>query len=91
MLDIKLLRSNFEEIKKALSARNEQFDLDQFQVLDEDRRKKLAEVEELKNRLNLSSKEVAKRKKAGEDISDLYPIALSPGTISSMVSTNKKG
>ena len=27
MLDIKLLRNNFEEVEKALSTRNEEFDL----------------------------------------------------------------
>ena len=30
MLDIKLLRNNFEEVEKALSTRNEEFDLSLF-------------------------------------------------------------
>ena len=30
MLDIKLLRSNFEYVEKALSTRNEDFDLSKF-------------------------------------------------------------
>lgn len=35
MLDIKLLRNNFEEVEKALSTRNEEFDLSLFKDLDE--------------------------------------------------------
>ena len=35
MLDIKLLRNNFEEVEKALSTRNEDFDLSIFGTLDE--------------------------------------------------------
>ena len=56
MLDIKLLRNNFEEVEKALSGRNEDFDLGRFKALDENRRKLLAEVEELKSRQNAGSK-----------------------------------
>ena len=42
MLDIKLLRNNFEEVEKALSNRNETFDLSKFKSLDENRRNLLA-------------------------------------------------
>ena len=52
MLDIKLLRNNFEEVEKALSTRNEDFDLSLFKDLDEKRRKLLAEVEVLKAEQN---------------------------------------
>ena len=38
MLDIKLLRSDFEAVEKALANRNEEFDLGQFKALDEKRR-----------------------------------------------------
>ena len=48
MLDIKLLRNNFEEVEKALSTRNEEFDLSLFKDLDEKRRNLLGEVEALK-------------------------------------------
>ena len=48
MLDIKLLRNNFEEVEKALSTRNEDFDLSKFKSMDEKRRQLLAEVEQLK-------------------------------------------
>lgn len=33
MLDIKLLRNNFEEVEKPLSTRNEEFDLSLFKDL----------------------------------------------------------
>lgn len=35
MLDVKLLRNNFEEVKEALKFRKEDFNLDDFLVLDE--------------------------------------------------------
>ena len=52
MLDIKLLRNNFEEVEKALSTRNEEFDLSLFKDLDEKRRNLLGEVEALKAEQN---------------------------------------
>ncbi|MBR0085861.1 MAG: serine--tRNA ligase, partial [Lachnospiraceae bacterium] len=69
MLDIKLLRTNFDEVKKALSNRNETFDLDNFKTLDENRRNLLAEVERLKERQNKDSKEIPRLKKEGADVS----------------------
>jgi seryl-tRNA synthetase len=68
MLDIKLLRSNFEEVEKALSTRNEEFDLSQFKVLDEKRRTLLGEVEVLKSEQNSVSKQVPILKKEGKDV-----------------------
>ena len=54
MLDIKLLRSNFEEVEKRLSTRNEDFDLKKFKTLDEERRRLLGEAEALKSEQNSS-------------------------------------
>ena len=68
MLDIKLLRNNFEEVEKALSTRNEDFDLSKFKSMDEKRRQLLAEVEQLKNKQNVESKKIPQMKKAGEDV-----------------------
>ena len=67
MLDIKLLRSNFEDVEKALSNRNEEFDLSRFKVLDERRRTLLSEVEQLKAEQNRVSKEIPVMKKEGKD------------------------
>lgn len=69
MLDIKLLRNNFEEVKKALATRNEDFDLSKFKSMDERRRELLSEVEQLKNQQNVTSKKIPQMKKAGEDVS----------------------
>lgn len=69
MLDIKLLRTDFEGVKKALENRNEEFDLEQFKTLDENRRNLLSEVENLKAQQNKVSKQIPQMKKAGEDTS----------------------
>lgn len=71
MLDIKLLRNNFEEVEKALSTRNEDFDLSKFKDLDEKRRNLLGEVETLKAQQNAESKQIPVYKKEGKDITSL--------------------
>ena len=68
MLDIKLLRNNFEEVEKALSTRNEDFDLSKFKDLDERRRTLLAEMEVKKSEQKKVSKQIPAMKKAGEDV-----------------------
>ena len=67
MIDIKLLRDHFEDVEKALSTRNEDFDLSKFKTLDTKRRQLLVEVEQLKSRQNAESKKIPQMKKAGED------------------------
>lgn len=71
MLDIKLLRSNFEEVEQRLSTRNEEFDLKKFKELDEERRRLLGEAEALKNEQNTVSKQVPLLKKEGKDVSKI--------------------
>ena len=71
MLDIKLLRNHFEEVKKALENRNEEFDLDRVQELDGRRRSLLAEVETMKARQNSVSKQIPALKKQGQDVSEV--------------------
>ena len=68
MLDIKRLRNNFDEVEKALSRRNEDFDLYKFKDLDKKRRSLLAEVEVLKSNQNKVSKQIPVMKKEGKDI-----------------------
>ena len=67
MLDIKLLRTDFEGVKKALAHRHEDFNLDRFQELDSKRRELLGEVESLKAKRNAVSKEIPQMKKQGLD------------------------
>ncbi|MDC4246048.1 serine--tRNA ligase [Clostridium perfringens] len=74
MLDLKKLRSNTEEVKKALSNRGEDFDvnvINEVIALDEERRKILVDVEALKKQRNEVSAEIPKRKKAGEDVTEV--------------------
>ena len=84
MLDIKLLRNNFEEVEKALSTRNEEFDLSLFKDLDEKRRNLLGEVEALKAEHNATSKLIPQYKKEGKDVA---PIMAEMKEISEKVKT----
>lgn len=71
MLDLKYIRNNIEFLKGILKNRNAKIDLDRFEQLDEERRELLSEVEVLKNKRNVVSKEVGKLKRAGEDASQI--------------------
>ena len=73
MLDIKLIRSDFEKVKQSMERRGGKAlaDLEALAALDARRRELLTENEALKNRRNTVSQEVARRKKAGEDAEDL--------------------
>lgn len=71
MLDIKRLRNDFEEVKKALGKRNKDYELEKFLELDKKRRTLLQEVEELKSKQNTDSKQIPILKKENKDISEL--------------------
>ncbi|MFA9560527.1 serine--tRNA ligase [Evansella sp. AB-rgal1] len=72
MLDVKLLRNNFKEVKAKLVNRNEDIsELDRFGDLDEERRRLIQEVEELKNRRNTVSQEISQLKREKKNAEDL--------------------
>jgi len=71
MLDIKSLRSRFDQVKSALSKRLSTIDLESFLAIDVQRRSLLQEVEELKSLRNKASAEVALKKRNKEDASEL--------------------
>lgn len=72
MLDIKLLRSDIEQVRQALKNRNASLvDIEGFEELDIRRRERLQETESLKNRRNVVSQQVAQLKKSGEDASGI--------------------
>lgn len=71
MLDIKLIRSNPDILKKALLKRKDNFDVDQILNLDEKRRQILVEVEQLKSKQNSASKMIPVYKKEGKDVAQL--------------------
>ncbi|WP_163468358.1 serine--tRNA ligase [Fusobacterium sp. IOR10] len=71
MLDLKFMRENKQKIEEMLRNRNSNLTLDEFIKLDEERRILLTEVENLKNKRNVESMEIAKLKKAKGDASEL--------------------
>lgn len=72
MLDVKVLRANFEEVKQKLENRGEKIaDLDRFGDLDQRRRELIVEVEQLKSRRNTVSQEVAQLKREKQDADHL--------------------
>lgn len=71
MLDLRFIRENIETLQEMLVNRGSNIDLQDFVKLDAERREILTEVELLKNKRNVESAEVAKRKKAGEDASEI--------------------
>ena len=69
MLDIKRIRENLDDIKKAMDRRGEkEFDLDAVVALDDERRELLKEVEVMKNEMNIESKKIPQLIKAGKDV-----------------------
>ena len=71
MLDIRQLRENRNEMEARLKTRDPSIDLTEIIELDEARRRIIAEVEELKAERNAGSQDVARKKKAGEDATEL--------------------
>lgn len=72
MLDAKLLRNEPDRVKQGLLNRGKNLeDLNRFADLDTRRRELLVEVEQLKNRRNTVSQEVAVKKRSGEDAEGL--------------------
>ncbi|MBQ6949094.1 MAG: serine--tRNA ligase [Firmicutes bacterium] len=70
MLDIKRIREDYEGVKAAVESRGHgDFGLSLIPELDAKRRAMLAEVEAMKNKQNVVSKEIPKLKKAGQDAS----------------------
>ncbi|WP_046176587.1 serine--tRNA ligase [Domibacillus indicus] len=68
MLDMKYLRSNFEEVKERLKFRGEDMSaFEDFEELEKKRRSLLGKAEELKSRRNNVSQEVARLKREKQD------------------------
>ena len=70
MLDIKRIREDYEGCKAGVERRTKgSFGIENALPLDDRRRALLGEVEAMKNRQNVVSKQIPKMKKAGEDTS----------------------
>tara|TARA_B100001179_G_C18600254_1_gene409737 strand:- start:2087 stop:3367 length:1281 start_codon:yes stop_codon:yes gene_type:complete len=68
LIDIKLLRDKPNEIEKMLRDRNVNFELTELLQIDSERRSTITELESLKMKKNMISKEVSEKKKANEEI-----------------------
>jgi seryl-tRNA synthetase len=79
MLDPKLLRSDPDAVAAALSRRNFEFPLQQYQQLEAARKAVQVRTEELQQERNSSSKNIGKAKAAGEDIQPLLDKVASLG------------
>lgn len=72
MLDLKLLRANFEEVKEKLKFRGEDLsDLGKFEELDVKRRTLITEAEELKSKRNEVSQQISVLKREKKDADSL--------------------
>jgi len=69
MLDIKFIRENSALVQKNIENKNETAKVDMLLQLDEERRSLIGNVEQLKSTRNKVSKEIAAKKKAGDDAS----------------------
>lgn len=72
MLDIKLIRTETEKVKKALARRKEVVDIDGLLALDEERRQILFDVEQKKAQQNTVSKQIPQLKKEGKDTTEIF-------------------
>jgi seryl-tRNA synthetase len=83
MLDARLIRERPDDVREAMRKRGALGTLgaflDRFDSLDKERRLLIQAVEERKAARNTSSQDVARRKKAGEDASDLITLGKSLG------------
>ena len=72
MLDIKRIREDFDGVKKAVESRGKgDFGIDIVREYDVERRKLLAEVEQMKNQQSTSSRQIPVLKKEGKDTTEL--------------------
>lgn len=73
MLDIKRIRSNPEEVKAAMKARNADMDavIDELLAIDDKRRELMGQTERMKAEQNAASKEIPRIKKEGGDVSPI--------------------
>src|SRR5512146_1610221 len=70
MLDLKYVRENVDQVAQMLRNRQMDMDLKPLLELDEDRRRILREVEELKHRRNVASDEISRLKREKKECSD---------------------
>lgn len=72
MLDKRLIREDPERIRRAVEARCIELDLDRIIALDRQLLDNMQAGEKLKHERNVKSEEIAKKKRAGEDVRGLH-------------------
>ena len=71
MLDPKFIRENVEVIRSMLEARSVKFDLEKLLESDQKRRNFIIKTDELRQKKNQVAQQIAQKKKAGEDASEI--------------------
>ena len=71
MHDLGYFREHLDEFEQMAANRGVTIDFDGFRALDQERRERITAAERLKAERNRASEEIARRKKAGEDVSPL--------------------
>lgn len=71
MLDIRFIRDNPDIVREAMRRRGEDAPVDELLAVDEERRRLVTEVEQMKAQRNEASERVAQAKRAGEDADEL--------------------
>ena len=71
MHDLGYFREHLDEFEQMAANRGATIDFDGFRALDQQRRERITAAERLKAERNKASEEIARRKKAGEDVSPL--------------------
>lgn len=65
MLEIKFIRQNIEQVEKVLASRGQNFSLQGFSAIEEERKTLLLEIEQMRHQRNAVSDQIARSKKAG--------------------------
>jgi seryl-tRNA synthetase len=71
MLEAKYIREHLDEVRGKLALRGQAINLDQFVLIDGERRKTIQEWERLRSLQKKVSEEVSKKKREGQDLTDL--------------------
>jgi seryl-tRNA synthetase len=71
MLEAKYIREHLDEVRERLALRGQAVNLDQFVLIDGERRKTIQEWERLRALQKKVSDEVSKKKREGQDVSEL--------------------
>jgi seryl-tRNA synthetase len=90
MLDLRYLRLHTERVRQSYKARGEKADIEGLLARDEERRKLIAESDELKARKNELSKAIGQKKRSGAPESELEPLLEESRAASERISSLEK-